>query len=85
MILKLVYITSFLVSHLSYYSQKIYDKNPDIAALSPGLSHYSALYSQLYLEESRSELLTYLKKNNYFGYTDYPTMIEKLRKENSMW
>jgi hypothetical protein len=75
----------FLVSHLSYYSQKIYDKNPDIAALSPGLSHYSALYSQLYLEESRSELLTYLKKNNYFGYPDYPAMIEEIRNEQGMW
>ena len=75
----------FLVSHLSYYSQKIYDKNPDIAALSPGLSHYSALYSQLYLEESRAVLLEYLKKNNYFGYRDYPAMIEEIRAEQGMW
>ena len=78
-------IRMFLLAHLSYYSQKIYDKNPDIAALSPGLSHYSALYSQLYLEESRSELLTYLKKNNYFGYPDYPAMIEEIRNEQGMW
>ncbi|MDM1046013.1 hypothetical protein HX004_08760 [Myroides sp. 1354] len=75
----------FLVSHLCYYSQKIYDKNPDIAALSPGLSHYSALYSQLYLPESRTELLTYLKKHKYFGYSDYPEMIEEMRMEHGMW
>ncbi|EHQ41999.1 hypothetical protein [Myroides odoratus] len=75
----------FIACHLSYYSQKIYDKNPDIAALSPGLSHYSALYSQLYLEESRAVLLEYLKKNNYFGYPDYPAMIEEIRTEQGMW
>ena len=75
----------FLITHLSYYSQKIYDKNPDIAALSPGLSHYSALYSQLYLPQSRAELLAYLKKHKYFGYSDYPGMIEEMRMEHGMW
>ncbi|MGG5507454.1 MULTISPECIES: hypothetical protein [unclassified Myroides] len=78
-------IRMFLIAHLCYYSQKIYDKNPDIAALSPGLSHYSALYSQLYLPESRTELLAYLKKHKYFGYSDYPEMIEEMRMEHGMW
>ncbi|WP_413514124.1 hypothetical protein [Myroides odoratus] len=75
----------FLSAHLLYYNQQIYNNIPEIGALSPALSHDSALYTVLYVEETRKALLTYLKKTNYLGYADYPQMIENMRVENDLW
>lgn len=75
----------FLLAHLSYYSQKMYEKNLNMETYSPILMSQSVLYNELMIEKSRNKLLSYLKKNNYFGYSDYLSMIEKIRKESSVW